>query len=168
MFRGGILRQLGGFDERFFYHCEETDLCCRVWEAGAEVLFYPGAEVTHLGGQSVGRFPIRFALETHRSQYRYFYKHFGKLGPVRIRRIMLLHLRVRMLGYRLVRLFQGSEALRNRLKMYQVLIQWNKRLDPVRFIETGEEPDLGYAPLAPAPKMTCSPLENSPSVLAHN
>jgi hypothetical protein len=90
------------------------------------------------------------------------------LGLVRIRRIMLLHLRVRMLGYRLIGLFQGNEALKNRLKMYQVLIQWNKRLDPVRFIETGEEPDLGYAPLAPAPKMTSSPPENCPTVLAHN
>jgi hypothetical protein len=168
MFRGGLLKQLGGFDERFFYHFEETDLCCRVWEAGSKILFHPGAEITHLGGQSVGRFPIRFALETHRSQYRYFYKHFGKSGVTRIRRILLLHLRVRMLGYRLAKLIKTSEALENRLKMYQVLIQWNQRLDPVRFIENGEEPESGYQPLAPAPKMTENSHEASVETLIHN
>jgi len=75
MFRADLLERLGGFDERFFYHCEEKDLCYRVWKSGSSILFYPGAEITHLGGQSVGRFPIRFELETYRSGYRFFYKH---------------------------------------------------------------------------------------------
>src|SRR5262249_18085813 len=73
LFNGKLLKQLGGFDERFFYHFEETDLCYRTWKSGASILYYPDAEITHLGGQSVGRFPIRFALETYRSGYRYFF-----------------------------------------------------------------------------------------------
>ena len=35
MFRGTLLKQLNGFDERFFYHFEEIDLCRRVMERRA-------------------------------------------------------------------------------------------------------------------------------------
>src|SRR6202140_2327076 len=77
MFRQDLLKSLGGFDEQFFYHFEEVDLCRRVWTAGRPILFTPEAVITTLGGQSVGRFPVRFEIEKHRSRYRYFYKHFG-------------------------------------------------------------------------------------------
>jgi GT2 family glycosyltransferase len=151
--RRELLERLHGFDERFFYHFEETDLCCRISKSGSKVMFYPGAEITHLGGQSVGRFPVRFALETYRSRYRYFYKHFGRKGLIQVRLISLLDLWVRYIGYSLQRPLRSSEALENRLKMYRTLIGWNWRLDPVQFIATGAEPDSGYAPLAPAPRM---------------
>jgi len=154
MFHRDLLNQLDGFDERFFYHFEETDLCFRSWKAGRPVLFCPDAEITHLGGQSVGRFPIRFALETYRSQYRYFFKHFGEKGLARARRVAHLHLGIRWCGYRMKKMFKSSEALDNRLKCYRTLLSWNRRLDPLRFIRDGTEPETGYEPMAPAPRMT--------------
>jgi GT2 family glycosyltransferase len=157
MFRGDLLRRLGGFDERFFYHYEESDLCARVWESGASVLYTPAAEIVHLGGQSVGRFPIRFKLETYRSGYRFFHKHYGRRGLTRIRRVFLLDLYVRHLGYSVLNLLKSSEALRNRLAMYRVALQWNRQLNPMQFIE-GQEPDVGYEPLAPPPKPAKSPV----------
>ena len=69
--------------------------------SGSSVLYFPGAEIIHLGGQSVGRFPIRFALETYRSGYRFFYKHYGRGGLMGIRRVYLLRLYVRQIGYSL-------------------------------------------------------------------
>jgi hypothetical protein len=69
-----------------------------------------------------------------------------------VRWLSLLELSVRYVGYSLQRLL-SSEALDNRLKMYRVAIGWNWRLDPLQFIGAGAEPDLGYAPLAPAPRM---------------
>ena len=158
MFRGELLKRLGGFDDRFFYHFEESDLCYRVWQSGSAIRFCPDAEITHLGGQSVGRFPIRFALETYRSAYRFFYKHYGRKGLVRIRRIFLLNLLLRYWGYKLVAVAKPSQALENRLKMYQVAIKWNQDLAPIRFIENGREPNVGYEPLAPAPNMIQSAL----------
>jgi GT2 family glycosyltransferase len=153
MFRGELLKRLHGFDDRFFYHFEETDLCYRVWQSGFPILFFPGAEITHLGGQSVGRFPIRFALETYRGCYRFFYKHYGWKGVMGVRWVNLLGLTLRYCGYKLFSIFQSSEALRNRLKMYEVAISWNFRLHPCEFIKNGTEPDLGYEPLAPPPRM---------------
>ena len=153
MFRRNILKSLHSFDERFFFHFEESDLCFRIWQTGRPVLFYPGAEITHLGGQSVGRFPIRFALETYRSGYRFFYKHYGVKGLRRIRWVYLLYFSLRYLCYGLLSFWRNSDALYNRLSMYKVSIQWHWRIDPLHFILTGEEPDLGYEPLSPAPDM---------------
>jgi hypothetical protein len=153
LFRRALLDQLNGFDERFFYHFEEADLCCRVWKAGSSIRFCPDAEITHLGGQSVGRFPVRFALETYRSRYRYFYKHFGGAGARRIRWVSLLHLGLRWGGYSLLQLVRPRESVGRRLNCDRVLLVWNWRLDPLRFIREGVEPDVGHAPLAPAPVM---------------
>jgi len=43
---------IGGFDERFFLYCEDTDLCRRLWDAGHAVRFEPAAVVRHVGGVS--------------------------------------------------------------------------------------------------------------------
>lgn len=142
MFRKDLLRRLRGFDEQFFYHFEEVDLCRRVWNAGFSIVFTPEAVITHLSGQSVNRFPIRFEIEKHRSRYRYFYKHFGAKAAKQCRRLSIARIRVRQLGYGLLCMFRPSDALRRRLEMYRAVLQWNKQLDPVRFVERGEEPLL--------------------------
>lgn len=142
MFRAEVLKKLNGFDEQFFYQFEEVDLCRRVWDAGYPIRFTPTASITHLGGQSVGRFPIRFVIEVSRNRYRYYYKHFGKQGARRCRQIMLMHFRVRLLGYGLLNLFRPSETLKNRLAMYRAAIKWNQLVDPIEFVETGTEPQI--------------------------
>ncbi|MGH9529790.1 MAG: glycosyltransferase family 2 protein, partial [Terriglobales bacterium] len=146
LFRGELLKKLGGFDERFFYHYEEVDLCHRVWEAGYTIRFTPEVTVTHLGGQSVGRFPVRFALETNRNCYRYFYKHFGAQGTIRCRQVTLTHLRIRQCGYSVKYWFRPSDSLKGRLDMYLVTVKWNTLIDPVRFVEDGTEPQIEQEP----------------------
>lgn len=148
--RGDLLRRLGGFDEQFFYQSEEVDLCRRVWAAGFQILYTPEASITHLGGQSVSRFPVRFALEANRNRYRYFFKHFGKKGARRFQRVLLLHLRLRQFGYSLVNRLRSSASLESRLEMYRVLIRWNKMLNPIDFLEKGIEPHLEQKYLPPA------------------
>jgi|SRR5579872_859030 len=145
LFRGGLLKALDGFDERFFYHYEEVDLCHRVWASGHPIWFTPDVTITHLGGQSVGRFPVRFALERNRNCYRYFYKHFGPEGARRCRRVTLAHLHIRQIGYGLLYRLKPTETLRRRLEMYRVAQEWNRLLDPIDFVERGSEPELSPA-----------------------
>jgi GT2 family glycosyltransferase len=140
MFRGNLLKRLGGFDEQFFYHFEEVDLCRRVWTAGYPILFIPEAVITHLGGQSVGRFPVRFEIEKHRSRYRYFYKHFGARAARNCRRLSIVKIRVRQFGYGLLNVLRPAEILQRRLEMYREVVRWNKAIDPVDFVERGNEP----------------------------
>ncbi|MGB3627211.1 MAG: glycosyltransferase family 2 protein [Henriciella sp.] len=44
--------QLGGFDETYFLHVEDVDLCRRAWEAGGEVIYCPEAGALHYGSTS--------------------------------------------------------------------------------------------------------------------
>jgi N-acetylglucosaminyl-diphospho-decaprenol L-rhamnosyltransferase len=142
LFRADVLERLGGFDEQFFYSYEDVDLCWRVWNSGSSIVYTSEARITHLGSQSANRSPMRFELERHRSRYRYFYKHYGPGVLRQCRNTALLRLRVRLLGYRLLNLFVPSDALRMKMKICRVAAEWNQSLNPIRFVESGEEPAI--------------------------
>jgi GT2 family glycosyltransferase len=162
MFPAELLKKLGGFDEQFFYHKEETDLCYRVFKSGYSVMFYPGAEITHLGGQTVSRFPsIPYRLESYRSSYRFFFKHYGVKSTIRLHKVILLQLRIRHIIFTFVSLFKSSKASKSRLENNRVMIEWNKQLDPIRLVENGEEPDVGYKPLSHTNKIFSEPIDST-------
>lgn len=52
MVRSDAAEQVGYFDERYFLYYEETDFCLQIKKKGYNVIFYPFAEVIHLGGES--------------------------------------------------------------------------------------------------------------------
>jgi GT2 family glycosyltransferase len=147
MLRGDLLKKMGGFDERFFYQYEEVDLCRRVWDAGFRIRFTPEASITHLGGQSVGRFPVRFAVEVCRNGYRYFYKHYGSRGAQRYRSVLLIRFRIRQAGYGLLNLLRPTDAVKRRLEMYSATVRWNQQLDPIEFVKHGTEQPVEQASL---------------------
>ena len=62
-----------GFDEKYFLHVEDVDLCWRVRQAGGLVLFHPKAEVVHLGHTSLVS-PIRVEFHKGVGLARYFRK----------------------------------------------------------------------------------------------
>lgn len=50
-----IWKQSGGFDEDYFAHMEEIDLCWRLKRMGYEIMYYPYSEVLHVGGGSLNK-----------------------------------------------------------------------------------------------------------------
>jgi len=50
LYRRSMLDQIGGFDEDFFSHVEDTDLSWRAQLAGYCCIYVPGAIVYHIGG----------------------------------------------------------------------------------------------------------------------
>jgi GT2 family glycosyltransferase len=62
-----------GFDEGYFLHVEDVDLCWRVRQGGGEVLFQPKAEVIHLGHTSHAS-PLRVEFHKGVGLARYFRK----------------------------------------------------------------------------------------------
>jgi GT2 family glycosyltransferase len=62
-----------GFDEGYFLHVEDVDLCWRVRRQGGIVLFHPKAEVIHLGHTSRAS-PLRVELYKGLGLARYFRK----------------------------------------------------------------------------------------------
>lgn len=65
-----------GFDEGYFLHVEDVDLCWRVREAGGKVLFHPKAEVIHIGGTSQTS-PLKVEFHKGVGLARYFRKRAG-------------------------------------------------------------------------------------------
>jgi len=64
---------LGGFDESYFLHVEDIDLCWRARQAGGEVLFQPAAQVIHLGHTSLEH-PLKVEFHKGVGLSRYFIK----------------------------------------------------------------------------------------------
>jgi len=48
--RSSIFRELGGFDEDFFAHMEEIDLCWRIQNCGKKVYYCAESKIFHMGG----------------------------------------------------------------------------------------------------------------------
>lgn len=73
---------LGGFDEDYFLHVEDIDICRRVREQGGEVYFVPSAVAMHYGSTSQVR-RQKVEWEKLRGFKVYFHKHsrsnFGKI-----------------------------------------------------------------------------------------
>lgn len=65
---------VGGFDEGYFLHCEDLDLCRRMRDAGFRVLHVPTIRVMHAQGSSSRSRPVFVAFHKHRSMWRYFLK----------------------------------------------------------------------------------------------
>jgi hypothetical protein len=70
---------VAGFDEGYFLHVEDVDLCWRVRRQGGAVLFHPKAEVIHLGHTSQTS-PIRVELYKGLGLARYFRKRAKGVG----------------------------------------------------------------------------------------
>jgi len=64
---------LGGFDEGYFLHVEDIDLCWRARQAGGQVLFQPHARVIHLGHTSLEH-PLKVEFHKGVGLSRYFIK----------------------------------------------------------------------------------------------
>ena len=50
--RTDVLAAAGPFDPRFFFYCEEVDLCKRIKQIGYSVCYWPDISVIHIGGES--------------------------------------------------------------------------------------------------------------------
>jgi len=66
--------RVGGFDEGYFLHVEDIDLCRRVRDAGSRVAYASCLHVAHAQGTSSKSRPIFVARAKHRGMWRYFTK----------------------------------------------------------------------------------------------
>jgi GT2 family glycosyltransferase len=89
--------EVGLFDEDFFMFSEEVDWLTRFRRAGWTVLFYPAAEVVHVGGATHGG---RMYVENLRGQLRFLDKHHGRGEAERTRLVLLWTLRARAIVFR--------------------------------------------------------------------
>jgi GT2 family glycosyltransferase len=87
--RREIITQVGLMDEGFFMYGEDVDWPYRIRQAGWRIVYVAEAQVLHYGGQSNRRQPLRMTIEALRSQYRFFYKHYGSKYAAAYRLLVL-------------------------------------------------------------------------------
>ncbi len=76
--RRADLDRIGSFDEGYFLHWEDLDLCRRFRDAGRKILFMPEVEVLHFKGRSSRHRPLWVEWQKHRGLARYLRKfHFA-------------------------------------------------------------------------------------------
>ena len=70
-----MFQRLGGFDEKYFLHCEDLDLCRRVRDLGYQVLLAGDIRVQHGKGSSSRHRPVFVSRYKHRGMWRWFRQH---------------------------------------------------------------------------------------------
>jgi len=69
-----MFQRLGGFDEKYFLHCEDLDLCRRVRDIGYQVLLAGDVRVVHGKGSSSRHRPVFVSRHKHAGMWRWFRK----------------------------------------------------------------------------------------------
>jgi len=75
LLRREMFQRLGGFDEGYFLHCEDLDLCRRVRNLGYQVLLAGDIRVHHGKGGSSRHRPVFVSRYKHRGMWRWFRQH---------------------------------------------------------------------------------------------
>ena len=73
--------EAGPWDEGFFLHCEDLDLCLRFRQAGWRILFVPDAPAVHHRGMCGRARPLAVEWHKHQGMIRFYRKHFRHAYP---------------------------------------------------------------------------------------
>lgn len=76
------LDDVGGWDEGYFLHCEDLDLCMRFRARGWRILFVPAARAIHHRGLCGRSRPLRVEWHKHAGMIRFYRKHFRHQYPL--------------------------------------------------------------------------------------
>ena len=79
--RRDAISAMGGWDEDYFLHCEDLDLCMRFRQNDWKILFVPNAPVTHYQGTCSHARPYFVAWHKHRGMMRFYQKFFHHHYP---------------------------------------------------------------------------------------
>ena len=79
--RQSTLAEVGRWDDGYFLHCEDLDLCMRLTRAGRKILFVPNARIVHYKGVCSRGRPIFVEWHKHRGMIRFYRKFFRHQYP---------------------------------------------------------------------------------------
>jgi GT2 family glycosyltransferase len=79
--RREALEEVGPWDEGYFLHCEDLDLCMRFRQKGWNILFDPGASAIHVHGTCSKSRPVFVEWHKHKGMVRFYRKFFQRQYP---------------------------------------------------------------------------------------
>jgi GT2 family glycosyltransferase len=81
MIKCDVFEKVGCWDDKYFLHCEDLDLCMRVRQKGWKILFIPDAPVIHYHGGSSRSQPVTCEWHKHKGMMRFYRKFFRHQYP---------------------------------------------------------------------------------------
>ena len=88
--RRAVYDQVGGLDEGFFMYSEELDWCYRIKQAGWQIIYLPGARITHYEGKSSEQVVAQRDIHFNTSKVRFYGKYRGAWVAALLRIYLLL------------------------------------------------------------------------------
>jgi GT2 family glycosyltransferase len=124
--RRAAINQAGLLDERFFFYAEDKDWCRRLKDCGWKIIFLPEAKAIHYGGSSSSSAPVRFYIELHKANLKYWRKHHGEGRTSVYLAIVTLHQALRLVSAAIIfALMPGRrEGEANKVKRSAACIRW--------------------------------------------
>ncbi len=118
--------EVSGFDERYFFFFEETDLAYAMRRKGWQIYHVPDAFIYHLQGQSIGH-NVQSRIEFYRSRYQFLRKWHSSFYYRVERAIIFLRLIIDFTINMLAAIITLGLAknIRNKAKVYFELICWH-------------------------------------------
>lgn len=90
LIRSRVFHEIGGFDDRFFAHMEEIDLCWRIQSLGYSIYFVHESKVYHVGGGTLNYMsPFKTFLNFRNSLFTIHKNHIGHVSIVILWRLIL-------------------------------------------------------------------------------
>lgn len=126
MVRRQAFCQVGGFDESFFFYCEDCDLCQRLVALGWELSLQTESTIVHLGGGSSRTISIGTMIEQERSKLNLLYKHYGCFCAVLVGLVYFFNRFRRALGKTIGVILTAfiHRRLRNQARAYWKICAW--------------------------------------------
>ena len=81
MIRREAMQDVGEWDEEYFLHCEDLDLCMRFRQKGWKILFVPDAQFIHDQGTCSRSRPIFVEYHKHKGMMKFYRKFFRHQYP---------------------------------------------------------------------------------------
>ena len=120
--RGSVMREVMGFDERFFLYGEDLDLCLAVRNAGWTIGYIPDALTVHWGGASErDTLPVEVWKKKFDAEFLFYDKHYSKKTIKAIRRANIFQALWRIFTLNLTIPFcRNKEASQEKLEKYRL------------------------------------------------
>lgn len=115
--RREVIERIGYLDERFTIYYNEVDWCQRITRAGWKIVFVHQAEIIHHGGKTTELTNRSFEQldEMNRNMLFYYEKHFGTLGLMFYRMMLVAGFSVRVILWKAVSIVVRNDAVASRL-----------------------------------------------------
>lgn len=137
--RRSAIEQTGLFDENIFFFSEEAELCFRIKKKGWRVVFYPAAEIIHIGGSTTGKeidkVPGRRFIQKHKSNLYFFEKHGTRMDVIAYKTGIISSLACRLLFLSLSSFLSNSETRKKVSATNEVYLKTIRMLIDSRFRE---------------------------------